>query len=134
MATQETDTSHRPFTTANPLILQQHARISTGGLFATRRLLSLCEGTRGIDRFTLHPRSVHLRFADDPVTPAFCSDLSELVENSGAALWVHGHTHTSCDYMAGHTRVVCNPKGYGPRARNGVIENDEFKPELVIQI
>jgi Icc-related predicted phosphoesterase len=81
-----------------------------------------------------HPRSVHPQYANDPVTPAFCSDLSELVENSGATLWVHGHTHTSCDYMAGETRVVCNPKGYGPQARSKVIENDEFKPELVIEI
>ena len=81
-----------------------------------------------------HPRSVHEQYADDPVTPAFCSDLSQLVENSGAALWVHGHTHTSCDYMAGGTRVVCNPKGYGPQSRSGAIENDEFKPELVIEI
>lgn len=80
-----------------------------------------------------HPRSVHPRFADDPVTPAFCSDLSELVENSGAELWAHGHTHTSCDYMAGQTRVVCNPKGYGPQSRSGAIENEEFKPELVLE-
>ena len=81
-----------------------------------------------------HPRSVYQRFADDPVTPAFCSDLSNLVKDSGAALWVHGPTHTSCDYMTGHTRVVCNPKGYGPQARSGVIENYAFKPELVIKI
>ena len=81
-----------------------------------------------------HPRSVHEQYADDPVTPAFCSDLSQLVENSGAALWVHGHSHTSCDYLAGDTRVVCNPKGYGPQSRSGAIENDEFKPELVIEI
>jgi AAA domain/TrwC relaxase/Calcineurin-like phosphoesterase len=38
-----------------------------------------------------HPQSIHPRFARDPLNPAFCSDLSGLVENSGAALWVHGH-------------------------------------------
>jgi len=81
-----------------------------------------------------HPRSVHSRYATDPLTPAFCSDLSYLVENSGAELWVHGHTHTSCDYLAGRTRVVCNPKGYGPQARSRIIENDEFKPDLVVAI
>lgn len=81
-----------------------------------------------------HPRSIHPRYAQDPITPAFCSDLSELVENCGAVLWAHGHTHTSCDYMAGRTRLVCNPKGYGPLPGSKVIENREFEPELVIDI
>ncbi|MEO6091477.1 MAG: hypothetical protein ABIT04_09105 [Novosphingobium sp.] len=48
-----------------------------------------------------HPGSIHPRFVDDALTPAFCSDLSELVESSGAVLWVHGHSHESCDYVAG---------------------------------
>jgi hypothetical protein len=26
-------------------------------------------------------------------------------------LWIHGHTHTSFDYEARGTRVVCNPRG-----------------------
>ena len=80
-----------------------------------------------------HPNSIHPRFADDPLTPAFCSDLSELVENSGAALWVHGHTHSSCDYVAGTTRVVCNQKGYGPQTAGGRIENPEFDPCKVVE-
>ena len=81
-----------------------------------------------------HPKSIHPRFAEDEVTPAFCSDLSELVEGSGAVLWVHGHTHTSCDYFAGPTRVVCNPKGYGPMSRSGGIENSEFDETLIVEI
>jgi Icc-related predicted phosphoesterase len=81
-----------------------------------------------------HPGSIHPRYAGDKLTPAFCSDLSELVENSGAALWVHGHTHSSCDYRAGSTRVVCNPKGYGPVSRGGPIENAEFVANLVVEI
>lgn len=80
-----------------------------------------------------HPNSIHPRFEHDPLTPAFCSDLSELVENSGAALWVHGHTHSSCDYIAGSTRVVCNPKGYGPQTAGGPIENPEFDPYMVVE-
>ena len=81
-----------------------------------------------------HPGSIHPRFADDALAPAFCSDLSELVESSGAALWVHGHTHESCDYVAGGTRVVCNPKGYGPIRREGRYENTYFDPSLVVEI
>ena len=79
-------------------------------------------------------RSVHARWQGDPLTPAFSSNLDSLVERSGAALWVHGHTHESCDYLAGGTRVVCNPKGYGPRLRGGQFENTSFDPGLVVEI
>jgi hypothetical protein len=34
-----------------------------------------------------YPRSIHPRIANDALTPAFCSDLSELVEGSDTALW-----------------------------------------------
>lgn len=81
-----------------------------------------------------HPRSVSPRFEGSLLNPAFASDLSELVEGCGAALWVHGHTHDSCDYMAGDTRVVCNPKGYGPRGAGAPIENKSFDPMFVVEL
>ena len=81
-----------------------------------------------------HPRSVSERFRGSPLTPAFASDLSELVEDGGAALWIHGHTHDSFDYQAGGTRVVCNPKGYGPNARRASHENGAFEPALVVDV
>jgi 3',5'-cyclic AMP phosphodiesterase CpdA len=81
-----------------------------------------------------HPKSIHPGYAGDFLNPAFCSDLSGLVEGSGAALWVHGHTHTSCDYAAGTTRVVCNPKGYGPVQSGGRFENPEFDAGLILDI
>jgi predicted phosphodiesterase len=31
-------------------------------------------------------------------------------------VWIHGHTHTPCQYVVGDTRVICNPIGY-PRER-----------------
>ena len=79
-------------------------------------------------------RSVHARWQGDPLTPAFSSNLDALVERSGAALWVHGHTHDSFDYRIGNTRVVCNPKGYGPRRAGGLSENKEFDARLVIDV
>ncbi len=81
-----------------------------------------------------HPNSIAAQYAHDSLNPAFCSDLSWLVEGSGAALWVHGHTHSSFDYVAGGTRVVCNPKGYGPVRFGGRIENLEFDPMKVVEI
>jgi predicted phosphodiesterase len=59
-----------------------------------------------------HPRSVAPRFARSKLNPYFLHDVSQTVEQGGAALWIHGHTHTSADYVAGRTRVVCNALGY----------------------
>jgi Icc-related predicted phosphoesterase len=81
-----------------------------------------------------HPKSVAQRYQGDALNPAFASDLSALVEGGGAALWVHGHTHEGCDYVAGGTRVICNPKGYGPMVPGGPIENASFDPDLVIEV
>jgi hypothetical protein len=36
----------------------------------------------------------------------------DLVERSGAAFWMHGHTHKPLDYTIGTTRVISNPRGY----------------------
>lgn len=81
-----------------------------------------------------HPRSIHPKYAGSKVNPAFSSDLSSFVESCGAALWIHGHMHDCFDYVVGGTRVVCNPKGYGPRTPNGRIENAAFDARLVIEI
>lgn len=81
-----------------------------------------------------HPHSIAPVYRGDPLTPAFASDVSDLVDGGGAALWVHGHTHAGCDYQAGGTRVVCNPKGYGPMTMGGRIENAAFDPTFVVQL
>ncbi len=81
-----------------------------------------------------HLRSIDAKYAGDALNPSFCSNLNALVEGSNAALWVHGHTHTSCDYVAGGVRVVCNPKGYGPRTPRALIENESFNPACLAEI
>lgn len=81
-----------------------------------------------------HPSSIAPQYAGNPVNPAFCSDLSWLVEGSDVAVWVHGHTHSSFDYEAGDTRVVCNPKGYGPRTAGGRHENQNFDPAKIVEL
>ncbi len=75
-----------------------------------------------------HPGSVHPRFSSDLLSAAFVSDLSELIEARGPALWVHGHVHSSFDYLVGDTRILCNPHGYGPH------ENRAFNPALVVEV
>lgn len=74
-----------------------------------------------------HPGSVAQRYRGDPLTPAFVSDLSDLMARGRPDLWVHGHTHTSFDYRVGPTRVVCNPRGFPG-------ENDVFDPGLVVEV
>lgn len=76
-----------------------------------------------------HPQSVAPQYAGSQLNRFFvAADAAELVERSGARLWMHGHTHTSCDYVIGETRVVCNPRGYP--GESGV----SFDPEFVVEV
>mgnify|MGYP006329361721 CR=1 FL=1 len=84
----------------------------------------------GLDR-PLKREADYARFAGSPLNACFVSDLEALVANSGAALWIHGHTHDSFDYRLGGTRVLANPRGY---VCNGEAENPDFDPGLTVQV
>ena len=58
--------------------------------------------------------SVAPMFANQHITNGlYHSDLSQLIiDRDCIKLWIHGHTHTTADYMIGQCRVVCNPRGY----------------------
>lgn len=76
-------------------------------------------------------RSIDPRYETGPyaaLNRAYYSDMDDVVEKSGAALWVHGHVHTPFDYMIGNTRVLCNPRGYPHEAGNG------FNPNLIVEV
>jgi predicted phosphodiesterase len=73
-------------------------------------------------------RSIAERHRGDPLNAAFASDLDGLVEASGAALWVHGHTHHCVDYTIGATRILSNQRGYPTEQGIG------FRPELVVEV
>jgi len=75
--------------------------------------------------------SIHPRFAGSLLNTCFVSDAEALVAGSGAALWIHGHTHDSFDYRVHGTRVVCNPRGY---ARDGINENALFDACFVVDV
>jgi Icc-related predicted phosphoesterase len=83
--------------------------------------------TVAISHHAVHWDSVHPRFRSDPVTAAFVSDQSALIEVHQPTLWVHGHVHNSSDYRVGKTRIVCNPHGYGS-------ENPDFDGALVVEV
>jgi predicted phosphodiesterase len=82
-------------------------------------------------------RSTAARYTNDPLTAAFGSKLS-LDLLTQANLWIHGHTHDSCDYRLGDSkksvRVVCNPRGYPMGWQKGDFENPNFNPGLLIEI
>jgi len=73
-------------------------------------------------------RSISPVYAGEPLNAAFASNLDALVADSGALLWIHGHTHSAADYTIGRTHVIGNPRGY-PREAGSA-----FKPELVVEI
>lgn len=74
-----------------------------------------------------HRGSIHERYATDPVTAAFVSDMDEEIRRWKPRAWIHGHVHSSFDYRVGDTRIVCNPKGYR-------LENPDFDFMKVIEI
>jgi len=79
-----------------------------------------------------HPGSVQPRYRGDALSPAFASDLSEVIERYRPELWIHGHDHASHDYWVGQTRILSNQAGYPHRG--GGRENPEFNPRLVVEV
>lgn len=79
-----------------------------------------------------HPGSIQPKFRGDQLAPAYCSDLSGIIEQFQPALWIHGHDHGSHDYCVGRTRILSNQAGY-PK-RGGARENPSFNPRLIVEV
>lgn len=75
-------------------------------------------------------RSVAQKYASDPVSAAFASNLDNMVER--ANVWIQGHTYTSVDYCIKRCRLVANPLGY--LMRTGRAENESFDPNFVVSL
>ncbi|MCK1396929.1 metallophosphoesterase [Bradyrhizobium sp. 4] len=85
-----------------------------------------------ISHHAVHWNSVLPKYRTDPVTAAFVSDMTAIIEAHRPTMWVHGHVHNSSDYRVANsrvaeTRIVCNPHGYGS-------ENPAFDGSLVIEV
>ena len=80
-------------------------------------------------------RSIHKDYKGSVLNAFFLCDMEGLIRSRWPTLWIHGHTHRSCDYQvegeatAVSTRVVCNPFGYVKYE-----ENAEFDPHLVVEV
>jgi hypothetical protein len=58
----------------------------------------------------------------------FLSNMEWAIRKYKPKLWVHGHTHSSMDYVLGETRILCNPYGYHHE------KNPEYQKDLVIEL
>jgi len=114
-----------------PLRPEDSARICAASIDFLRHELN--QPFDGITVVVTHhapsPRSIAPAFQNDPLNPAFASDLERLISTHAPALWIHGHTHDSFDYWIGETRIVCNPRGYSPNQLNA-----RFDPLFVVDI
>jgi Icc-related predicted phosphoesterase len=109
---------------------QDTARIHTESVAWLRDRLNQCDPTRTVVVTHYAPsfQSEAPEYFNGPLSPAFASNLDSLIEQSGVALWVHGHTHHNVDYQIGSTRVVSNQRGYAVAGCKG------FDPSLVIEV
>lgn len=84
-----------------------------------------------------HKNSCAPRWANEPLTAIFGSNLRAEVL-LGASLWIHGHTHDSCDYRLGDStrsvQVTCNPRGYPEGRSKTEFENEAFDPGQLVEV
>jgi len=74
-------------------------------------------------------------YVGDDINGCYATNLNDIIAYNDIALWCHGHTHVSSDYMAGDTRIICNPHGYFPsREGNGDRRNPDFNPTMVVDV
>ncbi len=81
-------------------------------------------------------KSVHKNYVGHPMNIFFNSDMDLDILEANPKLWLHGHTHSACDYMLdkviGDTRIVCNPRGY--HGAESPPESRGFNPNLILEI
>jgi len=52
--------------------------------------------------------SVAREYVNQPTNTAYVNNCADIIQSNKPKFWLHGHTHTPCDYEAYDTRVICN--------------------------
>jgi Icc-related predicted phosphoesterase len=73
--------------------------------------------------------SVVPQFKNSVLNSYFVRDMEQEIVTLEPAIWIHGHTHISMNYIFHNTKVICNPFGYA-----GYEENQQFKDLLIIEV
>lgn len=70
-------------------------------------------------------QSIDSRYKQDRQNPAYYTELSYDImgTTNNIDLWVHGHMHSSNDYMIENTHVIANPRGYFRKEMNPNYDN-----------
>lgn len=69
------------------------------------------------------------QFAGSRISGGFYSNMDDFIFRTQPDLWIHGHIHSSMDYVVGKTRVLCNPYGY-----KELETNPHWDPEALVAI
>ncbi len=85
-----------------------------------------------VTHHSIDPFNVPVAIRDDLVASAYSSRLLGLVGELNADYWLSGHIHQSSDRFVGKTRLLSNPKGYGPFTNRvtDLWQNPEFDPRF----
>lgn len=94
---------------------------------------TICVSHHGVAGMQSVPAEYH-EPGERALNPAFSSDLTELILKYQPEMWIHGHCHGSIDCHVGRTRIIANPKGYGPMFGGRLPENKEFIDEMIVEL
>lgn len=73
--------------------------------------------------------SVNWKYVGSPLNDFFVNDVKDVIKETKAKYWIHGHTHESCSYKIGKTKIIANPYGY-----KGYELNESFQKEFIIKL
>lgn len=88
--------------------------------------------TRGCVVITHHAPSyysVSERYLSSEINRFYVCPMEELILQKHPTLWIHGHMHSTVDYMVGDCRITANPYGYYCAE-----VNREFDPNRVVEV
>ena len=90
---------------------------------------SIKEGDVVITHHLPTTESVCQHFKNSPLNAFFVCPVDRMIYDRKPSVWIHGHTHSSCDYSHFGTRILCNPYGY---VNHWV--NPTWDPSLIVDL